>query len=237
LSNKTARSARNNKGSLKGRNGPGRKRSGRGTAARRPTGGLWVLLGVGIAVAGLGIFYLSSRSSSTAAGGRYSFQVGQPGQGAQAPNVRLDSTNGGSFDLASMRGKTVLLYFQEGLTCQPCWDQLVDIQDRLDSFTAIGIDQVVSITTDPIDQIQQKVSDERISEPVLSDPDLAVSTSYHANSFGMMGDSRDGHTFIVVGPDGTILWRADYGGAPDYTMYVPVDSLLADIQRGLSGGS
>jgi cytochrome c-type biogenesis protein len=42
----------------------------------------------------------------------------------------------------------------------------------------------------------------------------AVSTSYHANSFGMMRDSRDGHTFIVVGPEGTILWRADYGGSP-----------------------
>lgn len=237
MGNKTARSTRNKKSSAKGRNGPGRRRSGPGAPARRPTGGLWVLLGVGVAIAGLGIFYLSNRSSSPAAGGTYTFQVGQPGQGAQAPDIQLDSTLGGRFDLASMRGKTVLLYFQEGLTCQPCWNQLVDIEGRFGGFTALGIDEVVSITTDPIDQIGQKVADEGITDPVLSDPDLAVSASYHANSFGMMGDSRDGHTFIVVGPDGTILWRADYGGAPDFTMYLPVDALLADIQRGLSGGS
>ncbi len=196
-----------------------------------------MLLGVGGAVAVLGVLYLSNRPSSSGAGGTYAFQVGEPAQGAQAPDIRLDSTLGGRFNLASMRGKTVLLYFQEGLGCQPCWDQLVDIEQRLDGFTALGIDEVVSITTDPIDQIRQKVADEGITGAVLSDPDLGVSASYHANSFGMMGDSRDGHTFIVVGPAGTILWRADYGGAPDFTMYLPVDALLADIQRGLSGGS
>ncbi|XES00911.1 hypothetical protein HEP87_61260 [Streptomyces sp. S1D4-11] len=49
----------------------------------------------------------------------------------------------------------------------------------------------------------------------------------------MMGTSRDGHSFLLVGPDGTIRWRADYGGAPDYTMYVPVDKLLADLKAGV----
>ena len=91
----------------------------------------------------------------------------------------------------------------------------------------------MTITTDPINEIDQKVADEGITSQVLSDPDLVVSSAYHANSFGMMGDNRDGHTFIVVGPDGTIRWRADYGGAPDYTMYLPVDALAADIQKGL----
>ncbi len=48
----------------------------------------------------------------------------------------------------------------------------------------------------------------------------------------MMGDDRDGHSFILVGPDGTIRWRADYGGAPKYSMYVPVQRLLADLASG-----
>jgi len=29
-----------------------------------------------------------------------------------------------------------------------------------------------------------------------------------------------------------IVWRADYGGAPKYTMYVPMDTLLADLRAG-----
>lgn len=48
----------------------------------------------------------------------------------------------------------------------------------------------------------------------------------------MMGDSRDGHSFVLIGPDGNILWRADYGGAPNYTMYLPVERLLTDLEEG-----
>ena len=66
---------------------------------------------------------------------------------------------------------------------------------------------------------------------------LMVSQAYTANGYGMMGNSRDGHTFIVVGPDGRIRWRADYGGSPNYTMYVPISNLVADIRAGLNGGS
>ena len=40
----------------------------------------------------------------------------------------------------------------------------------------------------------------------------------------------------AVGPDGVIRWRADYGGAPDFTMFVPVPSLLADLKAGLAAG-
>jgi peroxiredoxin len=196
---------------------------------------------VGVAVLALGvIFFLNNRGGSTAGtgqAGQYAFQVGSPGPGEMAPAIQLPSTAGGTFDLASQRGKTVLLYFQEGLTCQPCWDQLKDIQSHIGQFHALGIDTIVSITTDPPDALQQKVADEGLTIPVLSDPQLAVSRAYTANGYGMMGTSRDGHTFIVVGPDGRIRWRADYGGSLNYTMYVPVSNLTADIRAGLKGGS
>jgi hypothetical protein len=48
----------------------------------------------------------------------------------------------------------------------------------------------------------------------------------------MMGTSRDGHTFVLVGPDGRIRWRADYGGPPKYIMFLPTTTLLADIRAG-----
>ncbi len=217
---------------------------------------------MGAAVLALGvIFYLNNAASgnNSAAGsnqaGKYAFQVGSPGPGQQAPALQLPSTAGGTFDLSAQRGKTVLLYFQEGLTCQPCWDQLKDIQSHMSDFHALGVDTVVSITshmsdfhalgidtivsitTDPLNALQQKVADEGLTIAVLSDPHLAVSQAYTANGYGMMGNSRDGHTFIMVGPDGRIRWRADYGGAPNYTMYVPVSNLIADMRAGLNGGS
>jgi peroxiredoxin Q/BCP len=193
---------------------------------------------VGAAVLALGvIFYLNTSTSNSGQASTYPFQVGSPGPGAQAPNISLPSTDGSMFDLASMRGKTVLLYFQEGISCQPCWDQLKDIQSRSSDFRALKIDTIVSITTNPLSVLKQKVADQGITIPVLSDQSLAVSQAYSANSYGMMGAGQDGHSFILVGPDGLIKWRADYGGAPKYTMYVPVSSLLADMRAGLKGGS
>ena len=50
----------------------------------------------------------------------------------------------------------------------------------------------------------------------------------------MMQGTSAGHSFILVGPDGTIRWRADYGGAPDYTMFVPTERMLADLAQDLT---
>jgi peroxiredoxin len=43
----------------------------------------------------------------------------------------------------------VLLYFQEGLSCQPCWDQINDLEQNEAALQAAGVNAVVSITTDP----------------------------------------------------------------------------------------
>jgi peroxiredoxin Q/BCP len=101
-----------------------------------------------------------------------------------------------------MRGKTTLLYFQEGTDCEPCWTQLHDIQNDLSAFHRAGINNVVSITTNSLGALQQKASDEGIRLPVLSDPTLAVSHTYSANQYGMMGTMFDGHSSSSSGPPG-----------------------------------
>jgi peroxiredoxin Q/BCP len=189
---------------------------------------LGVLGAVLIALVG-GLYMVFDRSEHSKAAG---YDVGSPGIGQTAPGFSLASSAGGATSLSAFKGKTVLLYFQEGLTCQPCWDQIRDLEKNAAQVKAAGVDQVLSITTDPANLIARKVSDEKLTTPVLSDPDLKVSRAYEANQYGMMGTSRDGHSFVLVGPDGKIRWRADYGGAPDYTMYVKVDKLLADLKAG-----
>jgi len=194
-----------------------------------------VAIVVGVAVVALGaIFFAVTRGSSDA--GKYPFQVGQPGVGQAAPAIKLPSTDGTTFDLAALKGQSVLLFFQEGVGCQPCWDQIKDIEAHRDQFTALGVDKIVSITTQTPDVLKQKVELEKLSTPVLSDPNLDVSRAYQANQYGMMGTSTDGHSFVLVGKDG-IKWRADYGGAPKYTMQLPVQNLTADMKAGLKGAT
>lgn len=223
------------------------KSSGR-TASKSPAGGqrlrggsmgrrrvtiIGMVVLVVFAVVVLALIYQSSQSkhSGAAGGSGYQHAVGQPRAGATAPGFTLTSGSGGPVSLADFRGKNVLLYFQEGLSCQPCWDQIKDLEKHQTELRNAGVDTVVSITTDPATLIGRKVTDEKLSTPVLSDPTLGVSRAYQANQYGMMGDMRDGHSFVLVGADGVIRWRADYGGAPDYTMFLPTDRMLADLAR------
>lgn len=205
---------------------------------RRKRLALWSALAVGAAIAGLYAITAvgagsGGTSDATSASG-YGFAVGSPGPGEPAPPVDLATSTGESFSLAGYRGKAqVLLYFQEGLMCQPCWDQIVAIEQELPKFEALGIGPIVSITGDPLNLLSQKVADEGISSPVMSDPDFSVSDSYDARTYGMMDGQMAGHSFILVGNDGRVRWRADYGGPPDFTMFVPVDALLKDLRAGL----
>ncbi len=204
-----------------------------GSTGRRRATIIGVAVLVVFAVGVLYLIYQSSQNKQSGAAGNsgYPHVAGQPRAGATAPAFTLPSGSGAQVSLADFRGKTVLLYFQEGLSCEPCWDQIKDLEKHQTELRTAGVDTVVSITTDPANLIGRKVTDENLSTPVLSDPTLQVSRAYQANQYGMMGDMRNGHSFVLVGPDGIIRWRADYGGAPNYTMFLPTDRMLADLAR------
>lgn len=199
--------------------------------------GWWLFGGVAVVVVGAIVALVAFDNAGQPAAGTAAYQVGSPGPGVDAPPITLDATDGSRFDLSQYRGKTVLLFFQEGIGCEPCWSQLKDIEANWAQFQAAGIDKVATITGNSLQTLKQKAAAEGLRTPVLADPDLRVSRTYNANQYGMMGSSADGHSFIVVGPDGRIRWRADYGGAPNYTMYVGISNLLNDMSPALKVGS
>ena len=213
--------------------------TGRRTKRRRLSVGMKVALITGAAVLALAAIFIvnSTQGTGGSAAGAFPFQVGNPGPGQKAPPIVLASTSGGTFNLAAQRGKTVLVFFQEGIGCEPCWTNMQDIERNWSKFKTLGIDEMVAVTTNSLDQLRQKVADENLRTPVLADPTMDVSKIYGANQYGMMGDAADGHTYMVIGRNGVIKWRADYGGPPNYTMYVPISRLADDIKRGLDATS
>ncbi|MFF5035643.1 peroxiredoxin family protein [Nocardia salmonicida] len=205
-------------------------------SSRASTPRRWPMIVAVLAVLAVGALFLIYQNAqggrnATDGGGGYRHVAGEPGIGAAAPDFALTSTTGETVALGDFRGRNVLLYFQEGLMCQPCWTQIANLEANTAALQAAGIDAVVSISHDPVDQQARKAADENLSTPMLSDPSQQVIRSYDAQKYGMMQGQMAGHSFVLVGPDGTITWRADYGGAPDYTMFVPTDKMLADLSK------
>ncbi len=223
----------------------GRSRRAAAEARQRRQRRILVQVGLVLAAAVVVLFLIARSSSDSGSGGDGGgagaaggpdFVVGTPGPGEAAPPIRLESSSGEVWDLGrDGAGQTTLLYFQEGLMCQPCWDQMGDIEANFADYQALGIDEMVAITVNPVDLLRQKLADEGLDSIALSDPDVSLGPTYSANQYGMMGTAMYGHTFIVVGPDGRILWRGDYGGPPRHTMYVANSDLLADLRAGLDG--
>jgi peroxiredoxin len=203
-----------------------------------------LVVAVLVVVALIGLYAIYSASTTGDALASDRDDVGSPGIGATAPDFLLPDVTappaaGGlpsTVELSAYRGRTVLLYFHEGLGCQPCWDQIRDLQADPSLLASVGVDELLTITSGPRDLIAQKMRDDALTVPALVDTNLGVSTQYQANRFGMMGTSRNGHSFVLVGPDGVIQWRADYGGPPNFTMYVPGQQLLDDLRAGRQGG-
>lgn len=200
----------------------------RRTVIRAVTGAVVAALVIG----GLYLIFDTSSDKQPDAEGAsgYAFEVGDPGPGQPAPEFTLPSTDGSQVSLSDFQGRSVLLYFHEGGMCQPCFDQIRDLEQQWDKVAAEGVDELVTITVEPVDLLAQNMADDGLSSIALSDPDLAVSKQYSAEQYGMMGGTTPGHSFLLVDPDGMIRWRADYGGEPDYTMYLPVDAILADLR-------
>jgi peroxiredoxin Q/BCP len=96
--------------------------------------------------------------------------VGNPGPGHKAPGFTLTSSTGDTVSLADYRGKTVLLYLPEGVGCQPCFDQITDLEKQAAKVKAAGIDKVLSIHHQSTEADRPEGPRRGPAPPVLSDP-------------------------------------------------------------------
>ncbi len=144
--------------------------------------------------------------------------VAKSSQDTLAPDFTLPSTTGGTITLSDYRGKkNVLIYFNEGLSCQPCWEQIPDLEKSLPEFDKMNV-QIISVSLDPIDKWKDTISQYKITTPILSYESAKTEQDYNLLPFSMAMGRRAGHTFVLVGIDGTIKWRRDYW--PGYGMMV-----------------
>jgi peroxiredoxin len=143
---------------------------------------------------------------AVSSGGGHASAAG-PTLGSAAPNFGLTNVlSGREVSLASLRGHKALLFFSEGTMCQACMQQIVDLQSS-GALRKAGI-QLVSVTTDEPVELKTAGQQYGITTPLLADPGRQMSAAYGMIGHGGMEMAgMDGHAFMLLGPEGKVLWH------------------------------
>ena len=185
----------------------------------------WVLgvAVIAVFVAAAAVLVGLSRGSSSSAGG------GQVLNGA-APGFTLPAVGGGSVSLSDYRGKkNVLLFFNEGYGCAPCWQQIRGLQDQGEEFDKAEA-ELVAVMVDPLDVLAEEGQRYGIAVPMLSDTERTASNVYKVLGRGMHA-SKPNHTFVLIDKQGEVVWWKDY-----VEMRAPVDDVVAKVQDLVGSG-
>ncbi len=132
---------------------------------RRP-----ILLALLVAAATTAGVLLLVRGGTRPSDGRVA--VGQP-----APAIVGTTIDGTAFDLASLRGRPVVVNFW-GPGCVPCRDEFPLFQSKeaehaADGFTVVGV-----LTDDPVEPARDFVAQYGADWSTVIDPDKALKTAY-----------------------------------------------------------
>ena len=99
--------------------------------------------------------------------------------GEKAPDFSLPDADGNKVSLADYRGRRVVVYFYPAASTPGCTKQACDFRDNLAELNEAGID-VVGISPDKPEKLAKFRDAEKLTFPLLSDPDRKVLTAWGA---------------------------------------------------------
>lgn len=148
--------------------------------------------------------------SQTAAAGDLNSFVGKP-----MPSGQLFDKDGKLYSLDSLKGKNVVLFFNEGVMCYPaCWNQVAQLgtDSRFNNQDTVAF----SVVTDQPGQWQSALvkMPDLAKATILFDQGGAVSRSMGLLTVpsSMHKGSNPGHTYIVLDKQGVVRFVYDDPG-------------------------
>jgi peroxiredoxin Q/BCP len=120
--------------------------------------------------------------------------------GDKAPAFSLPDADGNRVSLADFKGRKVIVYFYPAASTPGCTKEACDFRDSLADLNEEGVD-VIGISPDKPEKLAKFRDAEKLTFPLLSDPERKVLTAYGA--FGektMYGKKVQGvirSTFVV----------------------------------------
>ena len=120
--------------------------------------------------------------------------------GDKAPTFSLSDADGNTVKLSDYKGRKVIVYFYPAASTPGCTKQACDFRDSLAELGGAGLD-VIGISPDKPEKLAKFRDAEKLTFPLLSDPERKVLTEWGA--FGektMYGKTVQGvirSTFVV----------------------------------------
>ncbi|MBI5135155.1 redoxin domain-containing protein [Candidatus Uhrbacteria bacterium] len=163
------------------------------------------------------------------AGGRASTAVLDALVGKSVPAFSFLDKNGKEYSNTNLKGKNIILFFNEGLMCYPaCWEQIVQLASdrRLNTDNTVVLSVVVDSAKDWQSAVQKM--------PELAKATVVFDTSKQSSSkFGVLTTpssmhfgSLPGHSYVVVDPEGIVRHVYD-----DPRMAIHNDQLVAALAK------
>jgi thioredoxin-dependent peroxiredoxin len=120
--------------------------------------------------------------------------------GDNAPSFSLPDADGNTVKLSDYKGRRVIVYFYPAAATPGCTKQACDFRDNLTALNGAGLD-VIGISPDKPAKLAKFRDDQKLTFPLLSDPDREVLTAW--GTYGektMYGKTVQGvirSTFVV----------------------------------------
>jgi peroxiredoxin len=144
-----------------------------------------------------------------------------------APDFTLPTTADTTVTLSRLRGKPVLIYFNEGAGCGACIMQMAEIEKRRADFDALGITVLPIVMNTKVD-ITTDMQHYGATTPFLLD-DGTVSKAYGTLGKGMHA-GLPGHSFVLIDAAGVQRWYGEYP-----SMWLSPEDLLTQVRAHLAG--
>lgn len=148
--------------------------------------------------------------------------------GKPAPDFSLESYDGKKVTLSSLRGKKIVLFFNEGLMCYPaCWNQIAAFGKDSELLSKAV---VLNINVDPKQDWAQAIKKmpELAGATVLLDGDRKVTSAYGVltTASSMHRGQFPGHSYVIVDKEGVVRFVWD-----DPQMAVRNKEILAEVDK------
>lgn len=146
-----------------------------------------------------------------------------------APSFALADKDGKIYSLSELRGRNIVLFFNEGLMCYPaCWSQIIALAKdaRLKNPDTV----VLSVVVDPPEEWQKAIDKmpELAQATVVFDQDATVSKQFGLLTVAssMHYGSLPGHTFVLIDKEGIVKHIFD-----DPNMGIHNDQLAVELGK------